>query len=245
MPSMTSGLTAAHLGAHQLGAPFLAIETSGSACSVALRTSIAPGHPPAHEFNATSHGHATLLMPMIERLALATGIDLAALGGIAVSCGPGSFTGIRVGLATARAMALAIGCPIVGIGTFQALAATVARSAGPLAQRNLVVLDSRRQELFAQELDANLNPLAPATLRTAEEIAARCQGDGPGGGPDGGVALIADAELAMLAPLNGRSGTADAIAVADLAALRPDLHTAAEPIYLRPPDVSQPRARTP
>ena len=213
----------------------MAIETSGSACSVAIRTSTAPGHPPAHEFTATSHGHATLLVPMIERLAQAVGVELAALGGIAVSCGPGGFTGIRVGLATARAMALAIGCPIIGLGTFQTLAATVARSAGPLAARNLVVLDSRRKELFAQELDAELRPLAPALLATAEEIAQRCRG--------GGVNLIADAELTMLAPLGGHSGTADAIAVADLAALRPDLHGTAEPIYLRPPDVSQPKAR--
>lgn len=225
------------LKALQLGAPFLAIETSGSACSVAMRTSIAPGHPPAHEFTVTAHGHATLLMPMVERLARATGVELAALGGIAVSCGPGGFTGIRVGLATARAMALAIGCPIVGIGTFQALAATVARSAGPLSARNLVVLDSRRAELFAQELDSDLKPIAPAALATAEEIAARCE--------SGGATLIADAELTMLASLGGHSGTADAIAVADLAALRSDLHIAAEPIYLRPPDISQPKARTP
>ena len=230
MASMTSGLKAP-----QFGAPLLAIETSGSACSVAIRTSAAPGHPPAHEFTATSHGHATLLVPMIERLAQAAGVELAALGGIAVSCGPGGFTGIRVGLATARAMALAVGCPIVGLGTFQALAATVARSAGPLAARNLVVLDSRRKELFAQELDADLRPLAPAALATADEIAARCR--------SGGVTLIADAELTMLAALGGHSGTADAIAVADLAVLRADLHVAAEPIYLRPPDISQPKAR--
>lgn len=226
------------LTAPTLAAPLLAIETSGSACAVAMRTSTVAGHPPAHEFTATAHGHATLLMPMIERLARANAVELTALGGIAVSCGPGGFTGIRVGLATARAMALAIGCPIVGIGTFQALAATVARSAGPLAPRNLVVLDSRRKELFAQELDDALRPLAPALLATADEIAARCQGDDRGGG----VSLIADAELTMLAPLGGRSGTADAIAVADLAVLRPELHLPAEPIYLRPPDVSQPKA---
>jgi tRNA threonylcarbamoyladenosine biosynthesis protein TsaB len=235
MASMTSGLKAP-----QFGAPLLAIETSGSACSVAIRTSAVPGHPPAHEFIATSHGHATLLVPMIERLAQAGGIELAALGGIAVSCGPGGFTGIRVGLATARAMALAIGCPVIGLGTFQVLAATVARSAGPLGARNLVVLDSRRKELFAQELDSDLRPLAPAALATADEIAARCQRDGRGGG---GVTLIADAELTMLAPLGGHSGTADAIAVCDLASLRPDLCVAPEPIYLRPPDISQPKAR--
>lgn len=221
----------------------LAIETSGSACSVALRTAALPmagaamGRPPAHEILATSHGHATALAPMIARLAKASGIELKALTGIAVSCGPGGFTGIRVGLATARAMALAIGCPIVGIGSFQALAATATRSGGPLAARNLVVLDSRRSELFAIELGSDLRPLSPPELLTANQIAARCR--------SGDVAMIADAELSQLAALGGMRAAADAIAVAELATARPDLHLPAEPIYLRAPDISQPKARTP
>jgi tRNA threonylcarbamoyladenosine biosynthesis protein TsaB len=219
-----------------LSAPLLAIETSGSACSVAmLMPGAHAGRPPAHEIMATSHGHATALAPMIARLAKATGVDLKALKAIAVSCGPGGFTGIRVGLATARAMALAIGCPIVGIGSFQALAATAARSGGALAARTLVVLDSRRSELFAIELGPDLRLLSPAALLTADQVEARCR--------HGDVALIADAELTQLAALGGRSASTDAIAVAELAATRPDLHQPAEPIYLRPPDISQPKPR--
>lgn len=218
-----------------LPAPLLAIETAGSACSVALRMSA--HQPPAHEIMATAHGHATALAPMIQRLARGAGMDLKALKAIAVSCGPGGFTGIRVGLATARAMALAIGCPIVGIGSFQALAATAARSGGRLAPRSLVVLDSRRSELFAAELGADLQPRAPAELLSADEIEARCRTDD--------IALIADAELTRFAGLGAFSASADAIAVADLAAMRPDLHQPAQPIYLRPPDISQPRPRKP
>jgi len=218
-------------------APILAIETSGSACSVAL---LLPGagerRPPAHEIMATSHGHATALAPMIARVARAAGVALPALKTIAVSCGPGGFTGIRVGLATARAMALAIGCPIVGIGSFQALAATAIRSGGPLASRNLVVLDSRRSELFAVELDADLQVLSPPALLTAEQVEARCRQEG--------VTLIVDAELTRLAGAGGRSAIADAVAVAELAMTRPDLHLPAEPIYLRPPDISQPKSRS-
>lgn len=217
-------------------APLLAIETSGSACSVALAGSDASdGRPPAHEIMATSHGHATALAPMIARIARAAAVELTALKAIAVSCGPGGFTGIRVGLATARAMALAIGCPVVGIGSFQALAATATRSGGPLAARNLVVLDSRRSELFAVELDADLAQLSPPALLTAEQIEARCRQDG--------VSLIADAELTRFAGLGGLSATADALAVATLAMTRPELRLPAEPIYLRPPDISQPKPR--
>src|SRR5512147_1431395 len=176
--------------------PMLAIETSGSACSVALLTAgERAGRPPAHEILATSHGHATALAPMIARLSKSTGIALTSLKTIAVSCGPGGFTGIRVGLATARAMALAIGCPIVGIGTFQALAATAARSGGKLGARNLVVLDSRRSESFAIELGPDLRPLSPAELLRAEQIEARCR--------RGNITLVADAELTQLAALGG------------------------------------------
>jgi len=215
--------------------PLLAIETAGSACSVALQS--AAGQPPANEIMATSHGHATALAPMIARVAQAAGVDLKAVKTIAVSCGPGGFTGIRVGLATARAMALAIGCPIIGIGSFAALAATAARSGGRLAPRNLVVLDSRREELFAVELGHDLQSLSQPELIDADAIAARCRSQG--------VALIADAELTQLAALGGLTANADAISVAELAVTRPDLHRAAEPIYLRPPDISQPRPRTP
>lgn len=221
-----------------LPAPLLAIETSGSACSVAIRPAGADaGQPPAHEIIATSHGHATALAPMIARLAKASGAELRRLGAIAVSCGPGGFTGIRVGLATARAMALAIGCPVVGIGSFEVLAATAARSAGTLAARNLVVLDSRRSELFAAELGPDLRPLSPPALLTAREVEARCA--------TADIALIADAELTQLAALGGVRATADAIAVAALAATRPDLRQPADPIYLRPPDVSQPGVSQP
>jgi len=219
-----------------LAAPLLAVETSASACSVALwAADTKPGQPPAHEIVATSHGHATALAPMIARVAKTAGIELIALEAIAVSCGPGAFTGIRVGLATARAMALAIGCPVVGIGSFQVLAATASRSGGPLAERNLVVLDSRREELFAIELAADLRPLSSPQLLTSDQITARCRSDN--------MMLIADAELTLLAPLGGMRSNLDAMAVAELAATRPDLHLPAEPIYLRPPDVSQPKAR--
>jgi len=217
------------------GLPLLAIETTGSACSVALQT--IAGQPPAHEIMATAHGHAAALAPMIARVAHAAGIALTALGTVAVSCGPGGFTGIRVGLATARAIGLAVGCPVVGIGSFQALACTAARSGGKLAARNLVVLDSRRSELFAIELGPQLRPLSVPALMDAEEIAARCASSD--------VMLIADAELTQLAALDHLSARADAIAVAELAVARPDLHCAAEAIYLRPPDISQPKPRAP
>ncbi len=220
-------------------APLLAIDTAGAACSAALW---ANGKVLAHEIAATRHGHAVTLAPMLDRLMAATGIDFKVLGAIAVSCGPGGFTGMRVGLATARALALAIGCRAIGIGSFQALAATAMRSGGHRGESVLAVLDSRRDELFAAELDATLAASGAPMLLRPEEIAAYCR--------KRSLPLVADAELTQFAApefagLAMLHANADALAVAELAATRPDLQLPPEPIYVRPPDVSQPKAPHP
>lgn len=220
-------------------APLLAIDTAGAACSVALW---ADGAVLAHEIAATRHGHAVALAPMLDRLAAATGTDFKAMGAVAVSCGPGGFTGMRVGLAMARALALAIGCPAIGIGSFQALAATAMRSGGHRGSPVLAVLDSRRDELFAAELGGTLAMTGAPMLLSPEAIAAYCQ--------ERSLALVADAELTQFAApefagLTMLRANADALTVAELAATRPDLHMPPEPIYVRPPDVSQPKAPVP
>jgi len=217
-------------------APLLAIDTAGAACSVALW---ADGKVLAHEIAATQHGHAVALAPMLDRLMAATGAEFKALGGVAVSCGPGGFTGMRVGLATARALALAIGCPVIGIGSFQVLAANALRSGGHHGAAILAVLDSRRDELFAAELDGRLAPAGAPMLLQPAAIADYCR--------TRSLPLVAEAELTQFAApdfagLSMLHANADALTVAELAATRADLHLRAEPIYVRPPDVSQPKA---
>ena len=219
--------------------PLLAIDTAGSACSVALW---AERGILAHEIAATLHGHAVALAPMIERIAAGAGISLKSVSAVAVSCGPGGFTGMRVGLATARALALSIGCPAIGIDSFAVLAAAARRSTGPLEHGLLAVLDSRREELFAAVLNASFTPADAPMLLTAAEIVAL--------GRQRRLRLVAEAELTdfadpQFADLDVAHARADAAAVAELAALRPDLHLPAEPIYLRPPDVSQPKSALP
>lgn len=227
-----------------VSAPLLAIDTAGSACSVALW---AERGILAHEISATLHGHAVVLAPMIERVAAGAGLSLKAVSAVAVSCGPGGFTGMRVGLATARALALSIGCPAIGIDSFAVLASAARRSTGPFEQDLLVVLDSRREELFAAALNPSLTPADAPKLLAAAEIAALCR--------QRRLRLVAEAELTDFAELKSTQpqfadldivpARGDAAAVAELAALRPDLHLPAEPIYLRPPDVSQPKPALP
>jgi tRNA threonylcarbamoyladenosine biosynthesis protein TsaB len=98
-------------------------------------------------------GHATRLLGMAEELLGGAGIDWSALERIAVGRGPGTFTGLRVGVATARGLAQSLGIELVGVSSLRALAEPALRSHAEdpplLAPRVLAVLDARRGEAFA------------------------------------------------------------------------------------------------
>ena len=108
----------------------LALDCAGLACSVALWRD---GAIVAERTREMARGHAEALMPMLGEVMAAADERLDALDRLAVTVGPGSFTGIRVGLAAARGLALAIGCPLIGVGTLAALAELGKPAAGAAA----------------------------------------------------------------------------------------------------------------
>ena len=136
----------------------LAFDAAGSACSAALW---AGGAIKARRFETMRRGHAERLVPMIEEVMAESGCDYGALDAIAVTCGPGGFTGVRIGLATARGLALARGLPLHGIDNFEAVAAGV-----PATLRQgrdiAVLLDAKREEFFLKLFSAALEPLSAA-----------------------------------------------------------------------------------
>jgi tRNA threonylcarbamoyladenosine biosynthesis protein TsaB len=213
------------------GAAILALETGGRGCSVAIT---AGGAVLAHESVGTDHGHATLLMPMIERVRIAAGCDYAKLDRIAVAVGPGSFTGLRVGIAAALGLALATGVPAIGISSFHATIRPDAKARGH--RRLFVLLDSRRDEPFLAELDEALGFVRPPAVVSVDALDAMLASAGP-------AILTGDApalsragfprDIQVVPALPG------ALAVATLAAdssRRYDLP--AEPVYVRAPDVT-------
>ncbi|MBK8176402.1 MAG: tRNA (adenosine(37)-N6)-threonylcarbamoyltransferase complex dimerization subunit type 1 TsaB [Rhodospirillales bacterium] len=121
----------------------LAIDTATGACSVALRRDGRPGY---ERFAVMPRGHAEALMPMVLGALDAEHCDFSALDLIAVTVGPGGFTGLRVGLATARGIALAAGIPCLGVTTLESIADAAAITEGRL----LVALDSKRGDLYVQ-----------------------------------------------------------------------------------------------
>src|SRR5687767_11705385 len=121
----------------------LALDTAANLCSVAV-LDVESGTILAASSEDIGKGHAERLMTAIEQVAATARISIADIGKIAVSIGPGSFTGVRVGVSTARGFALALKCPAVGISTLQALAYDAAKqfSHRPI----LSIIDARRDE---------------------------------------------------------------------------------------------------
>jgi tRNA threonylcarbamoyladenosine biosynthesis protein TsaB len=228
--------------AESRGGVILGIETGSRSCSVAV---FKDGLPVAHEIEDTDHGQATMLMPMIERVRAKAGYDYAELERIAVAVGPGSFTGIRVGLAAALGLSLASGVPAVGISSFQAVAASVTHAPDVRGFRTFVLLDSRREEPFFVEIGADDTFKAPPAVIGVADF----------------DAMLATAGLSIVvgdAPAIARGPkhfprhvrlvpiSPNALWVAALAddpAGRFDLPP--KPVYIRPPDVTMPKPKQP
>lgn len=119
--------------------------------------------------------HGSWLLPAIGQLLGAAGLDAAELDAFAVTIGPGSFTGLRVGLATAKGLAIATGRPLVGVSTLQALAMQAPHAALPVC----ALLDARKGEVYAGlfRQDAGLpEPLAAETVAAPERVLAGLSG---------------------------------------------------------------------
>jgi tRNA threonylcarbamoyladenosine biosynthesis protein TsaB len=125
----------------------LAIDTALDACAAGVLDTGA-GKLIARESQAMKRGHAEALMPLIARVIKESGITFAALDRIAVTTGPGSFTGLRVGLSAARGIALAANKPVVGLTTLTAYAAPVV---GQNAEQPVLsAIDARHDHVYFQ-----------------------------------------------------------------------------------------------
>ena len=207
----------------------LALDTALDACSVAV---VRDGTPLAVSTEVMVRGHQERLAPLASEAMADAALPFSALERIAVTVGPGSFTGLRVGLAFAKAMALALDIACVGVGTLEALAASGAATAGaPLA---VAALDARRGHVYLQAF-ARGAPLFEACNVSIEAAKARLAGLGADAATPmcGSGAALLRGEGAGEQP---RAVEIDPVVVARLAAVRPAPVHSAQPLYLRPPD---------
>ncbi|MGD1878515.1 MAG: tRNA (adenosine(37)-N6)-threonylcarbamoyltransferase complex dimerization subunit type 1 TsaB, partial [Kiloniellaceae bacterium] len=164
-------------GALPAAGALLAMDAAGASCSGAIW---ADGRVAVRRFSAMARGQSERLVPMIAEAMAEWGGGFADLDALAVTTGPGGFTGVRIGLATARGLALARGLPLIGVSSFEVAAAAV--PAGTRSGRRvLAALESKRAALFIQLFDDDLNALGdPAEIAPAD-LAAELAGVLPAG----------------------------------------------------------------
>src|ERR1700728_4969033 len=179
----------------------LAIDTSCGAASVAIVEG-GRAEPLAAMSRPMTRGHADALAPMVEEAMRGVEGGFPSLARIAVAMGPGSFTGIRVGLAMARAMGLALAIPVVGVSTLAAFAAPLLSE--PRTGIIAVTIDARHGAVYFQLFEASGRPLGPPRCDTARECV-RAIGAGPAW-----LAGGAGAALAHAAPPAGLPSDLDA-----------------------------------
>ena len=222
-------------------ANLLAMDSANAGCSAAV---LKDGEVMACESTPMSRGQSEALMPMAARVMQAAALDFADLGAIAVTVGPGAFTGLRIGLSAARAMATALAVPCVGVSTFDAVRHS-ANAETQDARPMLVVLDSKRDDVYVTLFGADGNTLLQGQALPAADIVDHvCNHLGTNDVLD----VVGDGFDAVVRALHARNvnvervpGTHDPDAyhvalIAHRILQSGKIITPAEPVYLRPPD---------
>ncbi|MCP4330471.1 MAG: tRNA (adenosine(37)-N6)-threonylcarbamoyltransferase complex dimerization subunit type 1 TsaB [Alphaproteobacteria bacterium] len=145
----------------------LALHCATASCSVALWRD---GRVVADRFEAMARGQAEALVPMIVATMDAAGWDYGDLDRLAVTIGPGTFTGLRIGLATARGLALATGLPLLGITTFDAIAFR-AEPEDTVDGALLVAIESKRSPIYVQRFVDARTPVSVPALIAPQDLA--------------------------------------------------------------------------
>jgi tRNA threonylcarbamoyladenosine biosynthesis protein TsaB len=221
----------------------LAIDTALDACAAAVLDTD-NNKVIAQESQAMKRGHAEALMPLVARVMKESGIAFAALDRIAATTGPGSFTGLRVGLSAARGFALAANKPAVGITTLTAYSAPHVSEYGehPI----IAAIDARHDHVYLQVVTGHGEPLVTPRVAPVEEALAASRFGAP--------YLVGNAAnmLAERWPKDAappvkveQQAAPDITWVAWLAAAVDPAAAAPRPFYLRAPDAKPPADQLP
>ena len=224
----------------------LAIDSASNACSAAL---LIDGDIHRQEWKQMTRGHAKVLMPMISSVVGDYGYH--SIDAIAVTIGPGAYTGIRIGLATARGLALASELPMIGVSNFKAVAREVSQNITGKTQI-IAILETKRADVYVQSFTSGLKPLSKPACMPPEKVISEFDNLFVSTTP---VILAGDAVYKVVKGMSGKNtyevaagnGLTNAIFVAyegmDRLMENPTLgkEKIPGPKYLRPPDVSIPK----
>jgi tRNA threonylcarbamoyl adenosine modification protein YeaZ len=212
----------------------LAIDTALGACSACIWQA-GDAAPLAAETILMERGHAEALLPLIDRLASRVEGGFESLDRVAVTIGPGSYTGLRVGISAARGIGLAAGIPVVGVATLSAFLA-------PLMTRErrglfTAAIDAKHGHIYIQAIAPGGRSIIQPSLMTYRE-ALRLLGSGPLL-VTGSAAAVLAAEAynqGIQAIVNEASLIPDIVWVARLGAIADPNQALPKPLYLREPD---------
>ena len=222
----------------------LAIDTALEACSAAVLDTGRRGIA-ASETIAMARGHAEALMPLIARVMDIADVEFAALDRIAVTTGPGSFTGLRVGISATRGIALAAGKPAIGLSTLAGFAAPLI--AEDDSTHVVAVIDARHDNVYLQVFGTGGRTLVAPRIATLRD-AVRAAMTGPARIVGSAATLLAAAwPRGVDQPIAVEQCAAPDIGwIARLGAAASDGSGPPKPLYLRAPDAQpQDAARLP
>ena len=215
----------------------LAVDTALGACSVAI---LDDGKTLAHHWVAMPRGHAEALAPMVEQAMAEAGLTFADLDRLAVTTGPGTFTGQRVGLAFMRGLRIALGKPLIGLTTLEVMAAAAEVEARTLF--TAVLHEAKRGEVYAAVYRGReiILPVQVAAFEAMMDDIKAIAGQSAGqrlalagtAAPEAFAGLAARGLIATLTAIR----QPDALWVAKLAEGAPAPSEAIRPLYLRAPD---------
>jgi tRNA threonylcarbamoyladenosine biosynthesis protein TsaB len=212
----------------------LAIDTALGACSVAI---VDPevAQPLGFESILMDRGHAEALLPMVDRVASEVSGSFSTISRVSVTIGPGSFTGLRIGIAAARAIGLAARVPVVGVATLAAFLAPLLAGKG----RGLVAaaIDAKHGQVYIQAAaPGGRTIIAPMVMGVREAV--RFLGSGPVTIAGSGAPALAHeaGTQGVEAQVMEASLVPDVAWVARLGALADPAQALPKPLYLRGPD---------
>ena len=200
----------------------LAIDTAGVDCAAAVFDSNT-GLVLGRVSETIGRGHAERLLAMIDEALAEAGLTLGDIERIGVTVGPGSFTGIRVGVAAARGLALALGVECVGVSTLEVLARTASETDKPV----LAAINAHRDQVYAQGFEAGFPKGEPLLLELDDYLASAAA---PG-------AVLVGSASALVADRNAETGP-DHYPIEIVARISATAKAQGKPkpLYLRGPD---------
>lgn len=211
----------------------LAVDTALGACSAAI---LDGDVVLAHRFEPMERGHAERLAPMVQEVMAEAKLAFTAPDRLAVTTGPGTFTGQRVGLAFMRGLRVALNKPLTGITTLSAMAAQAMAETG--CKTAAAIHDARRGEVYLEIVGEHAAPPEVLAFNDALHRLEALHDDFALAGTAAPATLVAFPHAQMSSVTQP-----DAIWVARLAAPQPPTDTAPKPLYLRAPDAKLPTQR--